>query len=388
MCGDQNLDPDEVCDDGNLLDGDGCNRDCQPSLRILASTTFAGLGGARDIARSVGVGDDGRVVVGGAAAEMVGTAGFVIALDSELEQLWANDIDANADFADVWGVAVEEDGRVAAVGAIGQEAGSRGAIVYYEPNGTQAWGDTIGEGTDQDLAAAARSVALDTFGTIYAGGFANVFGIDVVEISRYPTNGPPKQANEYITPPADTAQVANGVAVYPTGDVVYAGTETSAAGSVVLVGLHPAGAVSQVNFGPTGSVGRSVAIGHRDEVVVVGSLGARPTLWAGQFNTALDPVWTQEFAGALGTLHDIAVAADGTYYVVGTIEGLGGSNDVYVAHLDEAGTVVDSEQHDLGGGQDAAHGIAVDPLDGTLLVVGEQQITLDDYDAFVLRLAP
>ena len=41
-CGDGQLGADEVCDDGNPVDGDGCNVDCQPSGRLLWSDSYAG----------------------------------------------------------------------------------------------------------------------------------------------------------------------------------------------------------------------------------------------------------------------------------------------------------------------------------------------------------
>jgi cysteine-rich repeat protein len=39
-CGDGTVDADEVCDDANTTDGDGCNIDCAPSGRRLLTTTI------------------------------------------------------------------------------------------------------------------------------------------------------------------------------------------------------------------------------------------------------------------------------------------------------------------------------------------------------------
>jgi cysteine-rich repeat protein len=36
ICGDGTLDPFELCDDGNLIDGDGCESDCRPPACTLA----------------------------------------------------------------------------------------------------------------------------------------------------------------------------------------------------------------------------------------------------------------------------------------------------------------------------------------------------------------
>ena len=40
LCGNGDLDEDEICDDGNMVDGDGCNADCTPSGEILLETIF------------------------------------------------------------------------------------------------------------------------------------------------------------------------------------------------------------------------------------------------------------------------------------------------------------------------------------------------------------
>jgi len=34
VCGNGQLEADEVCDDGNLLDGDGCSASCTPELAV------------------------------------------------------------------------------------------------------------------------------------------------------------------------------------------------------------------------------------------------------------------------------------------------------------------------------------------------------------------
>src|SRR5262245_57086817 len=52
-CGDAHVDPDEVCDDGNVLDGDGCSRDCQ-------SNETCGNGKVDTTARTPEVCDDGN----------------------------------------------------------------------------------------------------------------------------------------------------------------------------------------------------------------------------------------------------------------------------------------------------------------------------------------
>ena len=64
LCGDNNVDADdgETCDDGNEMQGDGCNNDCLESGRELWIETYDG-GGEDNYARTVQVSDDGIAIV-------------------------------------------------------------------------------------------------------------------------------------------------------------------------------------------------------------------------------------------------------------------------------------------------------------------------------------
>jgi cysteine-rich repeat protein len=64
-CGDAEVDAGEGCDDGNLMDGDGCNADCTPSGQLLWELELSPGPGAYMSAEQLSVDADGNVVVGG-----------------------------------------------------------------------------------------------------------------------------------------------------------------------------------------------------------------------------------------------------------------------------------------------------------------------------------
>ncbi|MCA9709035.1 MAG: hypothetical protein KDK70_24535, partial [Myxococcales bacterium] len=64
-CGDGIPDPDEACDDGNMIDADGCNNDCTVSGSVLWFHTQAGGVGQNEEGFGVVVDDQGRAYVAG-----------------------------------------------------------------------------------------------------------------------------------------------------------------------------------------------------------------------------------------------------------------------------------------------------------------------------------
>src|SRR5688572_21462761 len=64
-CGDGLQGADEACDDGNAIDGDGCNADCRPSGAVLWSTTAGGGLALTDEALGCAVDEMGTIYVAG-----------------------------------------------------------------------------------------------------------------------------------------------------------------------------------------------------------------------------------------------------------------------------------------------------------------------------------
>src|SRR5688572_5827162 len=63
LCGNGTMDIGETCDDGNDVNGDGCNRDCTPSQEVLYTEIWDGR--LADCAESVAIDSEGNVVAVG-----------------------------------------------------------------------------------------------------------------------------------------------------------------------------------------------------------------------------------------------------------------------------------------------------------------------------------
>ncbi len=117
VCGNGQLDGDEFCDDGNVVEADGCNPDCRISGMELFS--FISQTEGNDEATAVQLTEDGGIVVGGHYGESSNLDGFVARIDEAGAEAWIQILEGTADRDDVvWDLALTPDGNVRAVGQI------------------------------------------------------------------------------------------------------------------------------------------------------------------------------------------------------------------------------------------------------------------------------
>lgn len=93
-CGDGFVDEGEECDDGNAVDGDGCNRDCVPSGTVVWNAEYSGLDDGDDDAWGLGLSPAGDVVVAGRVG-LDGdgsTAAWVRMYDADGNELWTREV--------------------------------------------------------------------------------------------------------------------------------------------------------------------------------------------------------------------------------------------------------------------------------------------------------
>lgn len=143
-CTDGVVDEGEVCDDGNDIDGDGCNNDCQSSGSVVWQRALGGTGGTF---RAVATHARWGVVAGGEVAGPAGAdASFVrLTLDGEVEVQAAVFEGAQEDR--IRALAIDDMGRLFAVGefdAVGPQ--STGWLAEINMQGEVANGpETIGD---------------------------------------------------------------------------------------------------------------------------------------------------------------------------------------------------------------------------------------------------
>ncbi len=116
-CGNGDVEVGELCDDGDALEGNGCNPDCRPSGTQLFSFTSQ-LDGP-DEARSVMLTDDGGVVVSGLVGESPNRDGFVARYDIDGLERWRQPLLGSAERTDaIFQVQASPSGNVRALGQV------------------------------------------------------------------------------------------------------------------------------------------------------------------------------------------------------------------------------------------------------------------------------
>ncbi len=331
-CSDGVVDSGEQCDDGNDIDGDGCNRDCRFSGQLEWQQTYgAGVGGI-DQAFAVAPEQDGSVMVGGYVSD-------------------------DADLRDAW-------------------------LGRFGPDGTLLWQVSIagpGGGNDE-----VRALVSDGEGTVYAAGYQNGpegQGHDAW-FAQYDLDGNEQLITVYNGPDSghDVFQTMAGDA---DGNLVLGGYSHSAdeGNDVFLRKVTPSGAVlwSRTFPGPNGgtdvvwdlevsSAGHIYASGYQE-----GPAGEGRNAWLGKFDTDGNEIWQRSFNGPDSRddlLIGLAIVGVDDVVVSGYLGATGYPWQAIVRRYDSLGMIVWSNLYE-GATTEGAHAFGLETDgDGSLVMVG------------------
>ena len=339
-CGDGVLDVGEVCDDGNLEDGDGCNADCTPSGRLLFwEAAAAGHVGQTDLA---------------------------------------------------YGIAHDADGNAFVVGEVWTATRDRDAwIRKYDPDDRAVWTKTFD--SPQGGPDAAIGVAADLEGNVYLAGWMANGAWQDIWVQQIQADGTPGWSDQHDGIVGDNDH-GHAVAVDAAGNVVVTGFE-GVGGQYYDVWVRryrPDGAVAWTrgHSGPAAALdwGRGLAIADNGAIYVAGNetvAGEWDNHWLRRYDPDGNEVWTRTHNGT-ASLHDmlvdVAVGPDGAVYVCGNVHDSPVPFRAFVRkYLPDGSPVWIDESAGYAGEGAACQGIAVDSA-GRIIVTGQERASATDWD--------
>lgn len=364
----------EACDDGDEIEGNGCNTDCLVSGTLLWSDIVDGTSsGLPDRGGAVALAADGTIFVTGTADETGPSLGKVwlrrYSSDGSVEwtELRIADGDLSAD-----DLSLLDSGDLV-VGALYDEPlGDRiPRLLAYTPEGEPRWGFTHTQPYANVSLAAVPSgfVALTT--DVSQSAWLRRFDVEGMPVW---TEMPPLMPNE------------SDIASFPDGGFVIAGT----LGSDVWVRRFTAEANelwTQMLDG-RGAVG-GLAVTATQQIVVA---GYDPDYWVESLDSDGGPQWSDDRAEPDGWFFaaDVAASPEGDVFVVGTRKQAVDPDfgRLYVARYSSTGMLMWEQAFAspfLADGSASASGAAVDGA-GNVVIVGTVSSDAGN-DFWILKLA-
>lgn len=393
-CGNGDVDEGEQCDDGNDVDSDGCNVDC-----VVSGSTIWELehdvDGFEDAARGVAIAADGRVVVVGETRESTDGAYDVLAVGVgptgtvtwEYRYDSASAMESPGGTTDrAYDVAISDDGDCYVSGhelfPLDRDSFAEHVMITkLDTDGEEVWR----VGAEDTTRGRGYGLALGPDDELFVVGTHGSTGF----VSKYNTNG-----LHFWTEDRDGSGGCNGCdrlsGVRPTDDggVIVAGTIDNDDYDVYVAQFDAAGGetwtileevVGDQNAGPAAASGDGtlVLVSHDN------------TTELRRYDAAGDVEWSLgSLAPTNSYVYDVASHIDGGFVVLshGYLDQSALST---VDRYDAAGALLWSREletpFDEGGHEMRA--VRVGP-DGRVAVAGTRGTVVDDYDVWVVVLAP
>jgi uncharacterized delta-60 repeat protein len=344
-CGNGVIEGIEECDDGNQIDGDGCNADCTLSEdTMLWEHTHGGDANIAESGQGVAVDSAGNVLVAGYVInELENPDIFVRKYDPDGTELWTQIVDGDAAGDDrAYGIAADADDNVWVVGDNFVADNDLDMwIAKFDGAGTALWSflvpGPVGE-TDTAL-----DVTVDEGGNAAVVGFSRAATNDYdIWVGRYDPDGTELWTD--LVPGAGVDDRGVGVTVDADGNIV--------------------------------------AIGY------VSAQDGRTDVWLRKYDPDGGEVWTQlweSLGGGNDRGHDVAASVDGFLVVTGYTPGGGANLDVWIARLTGEGEVVWFQNYGSPNLlDDHGNGIALDS-EGNIVVAGFKSVTDKNRDIWMRK---
>ncbi len=345
-CGDGIVDPEELCDDGNAVDGDGCDADCTaPSGAVLWEIHEPNVAGERRSGDGVALDTDGNIYVSGTVASAGTSRAYLRRYDAAGEMQWEVEYDEVPDVTRTIDVALGPDGQPTIAGGhwIEDPGIVAGFVATFSDEGVPQWSEAghMSAGTHVDVW---ERVAVDTDGSIVLCGMAAATASDTVAWVRK----------------LDAAGIWQWTW---TGDSVS--------------DREPGARVSGCGIGADG------------EIALGGAASPSTSeLWTGRLDSGGTPIWTdadEPGDGQGGFFDALAVGPDGESYVAGFFQAGAGVFQTRLERRDADGSVAWSQSYPNDAAGDRTYDVAVH-ADGSLTLTG--LVSGAGTDGFVRRVGP
>lgn len=394
------VDPGEACDEPNGENADGCNEDCTISGSLLWSSTLGGTLGLTEDFFGIAVADDGRSYATGALFESGIESDFwVQQFDPDGGEGWRLVFDGPAHAADAGRAAHVAGDSLYVVGSLGMlGSGADWSVRQFSLAGAEGWsalpeGLHFGDDTP-------RGVAVDDAGRVYVAGHVQAITDRDVQLRQYLEGGTPgwTATHDGILHGADGARA---LATDGLGNVFVAGFETATGNDIDgwVAKLDASGETlwtrSHEGSADLDDLASGVAVDAQGAVYAVGyetvAVGASVG-WLRKWDAEGNPLWTHTWDGGLEAtvVSFLAVAVDSAGHIV-----LAGSEDTdlqrgIVQKLDADGSLLWSETFgDPVVGDKRLRAVAIGPGDH-IWAAGRMDLGPDEdgFQGWAVRIAP
>ena len=399
----------ETCDDGNAVQGDGCNVDCTPSGGVTWTQTYLGAANLADAWYGVVTDSAGGVYVTG--IEGTGAQGYDLVVrkyNAAGAVQWTGQYNGTGNGSDGGAaIALDPAGNPVVVGWTTVTTGDTDIFVrkYNASTGSVLWTQTIQGGAPTEGNDSGTGIAIAPSGNLYISAQAvtdNAQGADAVVAKLSPTDGSIIWA-DIQNGAGNMDDAANGVAVDTTGAVfAVGGLRTTANYDTWVRKYADAGTAFTLTWNRTFNGGANgddlayaVAVDPTTNSVVAAGIegvsGSTSNIWIRKYDGAGNTTWTQTYAGA-ANLNDAAygVDIDATGAVVATgFEAVANSTaDVWVRRYTSAGVPQWTRNYNGAADEDDIGNAVTFDASGNVLVAGYDTAVGPNNDAWVRKYTP
>jgi uncharacterized delta-60 repeat protein len=232
-------------------------------------------------------------------------------------------------------VTVDSSGNIYVCGVSNTATGTyQFQIAKYDTSGTIQWQRRLGDGSVKY----GWSVAVDSSGNVYVGGYGDATGTEAMFIAKYNTSGAIQW--QRIIADSTYSDIGWAVATDSSGNVYFCGFSDAATGvpgvyNLVIAKYNTSGTIQwQRSLGSIdGQNGRSVAVDSSGNVYVCGASGNN--ILIAKYNTSGTIQWQRIIGSGSGAYgNSVAVDSSGNVYGLGT----NGAN-LQIAKYNTSGTI-------------------------------------------------